>query len=55
MEDTKELSFECLEMQEKNIPTDRARSVDGVICLCLFIMVTLRVRLLKYQRWLDFC
>ena len=53
MEDTKELSFECLEMQEKNIPTDRARSVDGVICL--FIMVTLRVRLLRYQRWLDFC
>ena len=51
-----ELNFEGLETNKWNIPKDRAQKLDeknGVICLV--IMFTPRLCLLKCQKWLIFC
>ena len=50
-----ELNFEGLEMQKWNIPTDRTQKADeknGVICLV--IMFTPRVMVIKMSKWLIF-
>ena len=48
-----ELNFEVLEMEKRNIKTDRAQGVNvkkGVIYL--FITVTLKFMLIKMSKWL---
>ena len=51
-----ELNFEGLEMQKRNIPTDRAQRVDeknGVICLD--IIFTPGVMVIKISKMAHFC
>ena len=50
-----ELNFEGLEMQNRNMPTDKTQRADeknGLICLV--IMLTPRVMVIKCQKWLFF-
>ena len=55
--DPMDLNFEGLELQEWNIPTDRAQRVDeknGVVCL--FIVSNPGVMVIKMsKKWLIFC
>ena len=54
----KELNFECLEMQKRNIPIDRAQRVyekNGVICLVItFTPGVIVINILKIAHFLYF-
>ena len=55
MGDPKDLDFEGLEMQKRNIAIDRAQTIDeknGVICLV--VMYTPRVMVIKMSKMTHF-
>ena len=54
--DSMELNYEGLEMQKWNILSDRAENLDEKNeVICLVIMVTLGVMVIKMSKYLNFC
>ena len=54
--DPMEMNFGALEMQKRNIPTDKAQRVDeknGRV-ICLFIMFTLRIIVITMSKMAHF-
>ena len=51
-----ELTFESLQMQKWNIPTDRVQRVDEKnVIICLVIMFTPGVMAIKMSKMAHFC